>query len=281
MHFDRQGTQGRLSFVPTPIGNMKDMTLRALETLREADLICCEDTRHSRPLLEHFDIHAKLISYHEHNEQARVQAVLDAVREGRNVCVISDAGMPGISDPGQVLIRAAIEAGIGYTVLPGPSGAITAFVASGMGEGRFAFLGFLARKGKAREADLQLIEAMPVPVVFYEAPHRILQTLSELVARFPDRRFATARELTKQFESLQWFDASTFDAEAVVLKGEYAVLVSGRSESETPWDDARVSELLSAALDEGASVKDAIRRAQAVTNRRKNELYALATALKG
>lgn len=281
MRFGTERTQGALSFVPTPIGNLKDMTLRALEALREADMICCEDTRHSRPLLEHFDIHARLRSYHQHNEHVRTEEILNAVREGQKVCVISDAGMPGISDPGQVLIRAAIEAQIDYTVLPGPTAAVTAFVASGMGDGRFAFLGFLERKGKAREADLQLIDQLCIPAVLYEAPHRILPTLTELVERYPDRKFATARELTKQFESLQWFDAQSFNPEAVVLKGEYIVIISGGAASEESWDEARVEALLRETLAAGRTVKDAVRYVQSVTDWRKNDIYTLAMQIRG
>lgn len=193
--------RGRIVFVPTPIGNRDDITLRALETLRDADRIACEDTRHSRPLLEVHSISKPLVSLHEHNEQRRAPELLDAAAAGELIAVISDAGMPGVSDPGYRLIQGCIEREIPYTVLPGPSAVLTALVGSGLPVHAFSFGGFLSVKKGKRRKELEDAISRDGTGIFFESPHRLISTLEVLVEAVPDARVCVARELTKKFET--------------------------------------------------------------------------------
>ncbi len=188
-------------FVPTPIGNRADVTLRALDVLREADIIACEDTRHSRPLLKHYEIDRPLVSLHDHNEAHRLPELIAKAREGSNIAVISDAGMPLISDPGYRLVQACIEQEIPYSVLPGPSAVLTALAGSGFPCHAFSFDGFLpVKKGKRRKALEAAIESGKT-ALFFESPHRILSTLEILTDINPDLPVCVARELSKKFET--------------------------------------------------------------------------------
>jgi len=190
-----------ISFVPTPIGNRGDITLRALEVLREADIIACEDTRHSRPLLKHYEIDKPLLSLHDHNEAHRLLELIAKAQEGRKIAIISDAGMPLISDPGYRLMQACIAENIPYTVLPGPSAVLTALAGSGFPCHAFSFDGFLpVKKGKRRKALEAAIESGKTSL-FFESPHRILSTLEILTAINPGLRVCVARELSKKFET--------------------------------------------------------------------------------
>lgn len=191
-----------LYIVPTPIGNLEDITLRALRVLREADLIACEDTRHSRKLLEKYEIKTPVESFHSYSSRAKLEKLLSLLGEDRKLALITDAGMPGISDPGYLLIRGAIERGIPLTVLPGPSAAVTAVVASGFPMHKFTYLGFLPLK-KHRKREIEALREEKKTVVFYESPHRLLKTLHELLeALGPERKIAVCRELTKVFEEV-------------------------------------------------------------------------------
>lgn len=195
-------SEGRFILVPTPIGNRDDITLRAIEVLKHADRIACEDTRHSGPLLSHLGITGKpLVSLHEHNEQRRLPELVEAAKSGETIAVISDAGMPGVSDPGYRLVQACLEADLPLEVLPGPSAVLTALIGSGFPCHAFHFHGFLSvKKGKrlaAMEAGLQADGT----TIFFESPHRILSTLEVLAAAHPDARCCVARELTKKFET--------------------------------------------------------------------------------
>jgi 16S rRNA (cytidine1402-2'-O)-methyltransferase len=187
---------GRLIVVPTPIGNLEDITLRALRVLGEASLILAEDTRHTRKLLTHFDIHTRLLSYHRHNARSRTQRVLEALAVG-DVALVSDAGMPGISDPGSEIIEAAMEAGVEVDVLPGPSAAPTAAVLAAFGAPGYLFAGFLPRTARERQERLAEINAVAYPIVLYEAPHRLVQTLDDLRRNLGDRPAVAMREWTK------------------------------------------------------------------------------------
>src|SRR6187401_1494857 len=189
-----------LSLVATPIGNLGDITLRAIETLKSADVIACEDTRHSGNLLRHLQIHKPLVSYHEHNEARRTAELIEELAAGKNIAVISDAGLPGISDPGHRLLRACIERGLPYTIIPGPSAVLTALIGSGFNSEQFYFGGFLPVKSGGRERDLIAASAREETSVFFESPHRILKTLAVCAEKFPQRQLCVARELTKQFE---------------------------------------------------------------------------------
>jgi 16S rRNA (cytidine1402-2'-O)-methyltransferase len=191
-----------LYICPTPIGNLEDVTLRVLSVLERADLIACEDTRHSRILLDHHGISGKVVSFHEHNEEQRLGVLLPLLREGKDVAVVSDAGMPGLSDPGFTLVRACAAEGLPVTVLPGPSAVPTALVASGLPADRFAFVGFLARGANKLVEQVAAFDGTGAAVVAFETPRRLRATLKALGTRWPDRRLAVCRELTKMHEQV-------------------------------------------------------------------------------
>ena len=187
---------GRLIVCPTPIGNLEDVTLRVLAALREADVIACEDTRRTRILLERYGVDGRLVSYHEHNERARSDELVSRMRDGATVALVSDAGMPLVSDPGLILVQACMAAGLGVEVLPGPSAALSALVASGLAAERWQFVGFLPRK----KSDLQATLAIADTFVAFESPNRLGASLAALAAADPDRPVAVCRELTKRHE---------------------------------------------------------------------------------
>jgi 16S rRNA (cytidine1402-2'-O)-methyltransferase len=192
-----------LYLVATPIGNLGDITLRAIEALKSADLIACEDTRHSLRLLNHLGIRKPLISYHEHNEARRTEELSQRLREGATIALITDAGMPGISDPGRRLLRACIAGGLAYTILPGPSALLTALVGSGFPAESFHYGGFLPVKSGQRERELTAAANRAETSVFFESPHRIIRSLEALAKICPARQVCVARELTKQFEEFR------------------------------------------------------------------------------
>ena len=189
-----------LTLVPTPIGNLGDITVRALVVLKEADLIAAEDTRHSGILLRHYDIRKPMLSYHEHNEARRTVELLGRLKAGENVVVITDAGMPSISDPGLRLLQACQSEGIEYTVLPGPSSVMTALVGSGFPTAAFYFGGFLPPKSGSREREIVTAGNREETSIYFESPHRLLRTLEAFLKHLPDREICVARELTKQYE---------------------------------------------------------------------------------
>ncbi len=218
-----------LYLVPTPIGNLGDITLRALEVLKSADLIAAEDTRHSGHLLRHFEIAKPLVSYHEHNEARRTQELLERLRRGETVAVISDAGTPGLSDPGARLLCACIAEGLPYSVLPGPCAAITALIGSGFSTEAFYFGGFLPPKSGGRERELAAAAGRRETSLFYESPHRLLKTLEAAARLFGKRPLCVARELTKTFEEYRTAPAVELLAHytAHPPKGEIVLLVGG------------------------------------------------------
>ncbi|MDO5718148.1 MAG: 16S rRNA (cytidine(1402)-2'-O)-methyltransferase [Tissierellia bacterium] len=192
--------RGILYILPTPIGNLEDISFRILDVLRDVDIVLCEDTRHTVKILNHFQIEAKLISYHEHNEKKRADDVLKWINEGRDIALVSDAGMPCISDPGSILVDLAHLNGVEITVLPGPNAAVTAIAASGFDSSRFQFIGFLPRnKGKKKAELLETGEYKGLTII-YESPHRFLDTISDIMTLFPKREIFVARELTKIHE---------------------------------------------------------------------------------
>lgn len=223
-----------LFLVPTPIGNLGDITLRALEVLKSADVVAAEDTRHSGHLLQHFEIQKPLVSYHEHNEARRTQELIERLRKGETVAVISDAGMPGISDPGARLLAACIAEGLPYTVLPGPSAVITGLIGSGFPADAFYYGGFLPPKSGGRERELAAAAARQETSVFYESPHRLSKTLEAAVRILKDRPVCVARELTKTFEEYRTGTAAELLAHytAHPPKGEITFLVRGLSSRE-------------------------------------------------
>ena len=218
-----------LYLVATPIGNLGDITVRALEVLKSVDLVACEDTRHSGHLLAHYAIRKPLVSYHEHNEARRTAELIEDIAAGKNIAVITDAGLPGISDPGHRLLRACIARGLPYTILPGPSAVLTALVGSGFPADAFFYGGFLPPKSGGRERDLRAAAERDVTSVFFESPHRLLKTLDVCAAHFPERQLCVARELTKTFEEFRIGTAPELLAHysAKPVKGEIVFLVHG------------------------------------------------------
>ncbi len=271
-----------LYVVPTPLGNLSDMTPRGIEVLRQVGWIACEDTRHSAPLLRHFGIEARLLAAHEHNEESAAQQIVSRLNAGESVALISDAGTPAVSDPGARIVARVREAGYRIVPLPGPCAAITALSASGLTEPHFLFYGFLPAKAKQREDALRELAALPYTLVFYEAPHRVVDTVDALLAIFGTARtLVLARELTKLFETIhacplgeapEWLREDTNRQ-----RGEFVLMVSGAPPSVDEGDAERVLQLL---LDEGLPVKQAARLAHGITGVAKNTLYDLALRLK-
>lgn len=218
-----------LYLVATPIGNLGDITHRALEVLRSADLIACEDTRHSGNLLRHFDIQKPLVSYHEHNEARRTAELIEQLVAGKNIAVITDAGLPGISDPGHRLLRACHQRGVPYTILPGPSAVLTALIGSGFEADRFYYGGFLPVKSGGRERELRAAAERGETSVFFESPHRLLKTLTAAVTLLATRPICVARELTKTFEEYRRGAAADLLAHytAHPPKGEIVLVIAG------------------------------------------------------
>lgn len=233
---------GSLYVVSTPIGNLRDITLRAIDVLRAVDLILAEDTRHSRHLLDHHGIATPMLSYHEHNEARATETAIARLREGRDVALISDAGTPLVSDPGTRVVRAAAEAGIAVVPIPGPSAVLAALVSSALGSERFTFFGFLARKGREREDALQELSSLRYTSVLYEAPNRVAATLGELGARGAgERRVVVARELTKQFEEIRRGTVAELSAyyESAPPRGEVVIVLEGTTLQPLAEDELR------------------------------------------
>ena len=218
-----------LYVVATPIGNLDDITLRALEVLKSVDVIAAEDTRHSGNLLRHFEIRKPLVSYHEHNEAMRSEELARRLEAGENVALITDAGMPGLSDPGARLIRKCIERGLPYTIVPGVSAILTALVGSGLTADAFCFRGFLPVKSGQRERELRAAAERSETSIFFESPYRILKTLTACAELMPDRQLCVARELTKKFEEFRRGTAAELLAhyEARPPKGEITLVIGG------------------------------------------------------
>ncbi|HLS35646.1 MAG TPA: 16S rRNA (cytidine(1402)-2'-O)-methyltransferase [Bacillota bacterium] len=259
--------EAKLYVVPTPIGNLEDMTFRALAILKEVDLIAAEDTRNTMNLLRHFEIDNHLVSYHEHNELERTKQLLDYLAEGKSIALVSDAGMPAISDPGHVLVQAVIERNYDVVVLPGANAALTALVGSGLSTERFLFYGFLPRKTREMKNELEPFKNMCSTFIFYESPHRITRTLQTIYDVFGNRNVSIARELTKRFEtyirgSLKDIIASV---EQLIFKGEICLIVEGSKEAidEDPlwWSPFSVKEHVDYYMQkESLSSKDAIKQ---------------------
>ncbi len=272
---------GTLTLVGTPIGNLSDLSPRALEALNACDFIAAEDTRVSLALLNHFGIRKPLISYYEHNKRERGEHICRKLEAGENAVLVTDAGMPAISDPGEDLVALCHERGIPVTVVPGPSAVITALAVSGMPTGRFTFEGFLSVNRRSRKEHLESLKNEPRTMVFYEAPHKLPSTLEDMLAALGDRRVCLVRELTKLHEEV----IRTTLAEAVVRyrqeppRGEFVIILEGQAPQEpipvTPEDAAESARLLMA--DEQLTPSEAARRVAAETGLKKGEIYRLLT----
>jgi 16S rRNA (cytidine1402-2'-O)-methyltransferase len=272
---------GILYVVGTPIGNLEDISLRALRILKTVDSIAAEDTRHTSKLLQHYQINVSTISYHEHNKFSRLPELLEHLKQKKTIALVTDAGMPGISDPGFDLIAACLDAGITVVPIPGATAAIAALVASGLPTDRFVFEGFLPTKNKARKERLQLLDRETRTIIFYEAPHRLLTTLEDLAAVLgEDRQIVLARELTKLHEE---FWRGTIE-EAIALytqtrqpKGEFTLVVRGVELAKTlEMSEEALKTELTSLLKEGISRSQASRQLVKFTSRSRQEIYQLA-----
>ena len=273
--------QGKLYLCATPIGNLEDITLRVLRTLKEADLIAAEDTRHSIKLLNHFDIKTPMTSYHEFNKVEKARYLVDKMREGTNVALITDAGTPGISDPGEELVRQCYEAGIEVTSLPGPAACVTALTISGMATRRFAFEAFLPSDKKEKQEIFEELKKETRTIILYEAPHRLVRTLSELLENLGDRRISVCRELTKTHETV--FRTTVSEAlsyyETEEPRGECVLVIEGKNrleiqqEQERSWEAVSIEEHMKRYLDGGTDKKEAMKLVAKDRGMKKRDVY--------
>ncbi len=267
--------KGKLYIVATPIGNLEDITLRALKTLKEVDVIACEDTRVTRKLLSKYDIEKPLVSYHEHNEQQKARELISLLESGKNIAVVSDSGTPGISDPGYRIVALASQKGIEVIPVPGPCAAIAALSVSGLPTARFAFFGFLPKSAKKRKEFLESIREYPETLVFYESPNRILETLKDIIEVLGDRNVSISRELTKVFEeSLKGKVSCVLEtlSQRQSIKGEITVVVDGKNLKETDLGQ-EVERKLKEYREKGLSLKEAVQTVSKELGISKNLVY--------
>ncbi|WP_300382208.1 16S rRNA (cytidine(1402)-2'-O)-methyltransferase [Clostridium sp.] len=278
---------GKLYLVPTPIGNLKDITLRALEVLESVDLIAAEDTRTSLRLLNHFNIKKPLFSYHMHNEQGKSENIISKLKEGLNIALITDAGTPGISDPGAVVALKCIEENIKFEVLPGATAITTALVYSGLDTSKFIFRGFLPRENKDRNLVIEELKNLRDTIIIYEAPHRLLSTLEFLLENLGDRKISACRELTKLYEeiyrnsisrTIEYFSDNR-------PRGEFVLVIEGKTdkeikaEKEALWSDLNIKEHLIKVIETGIDKKEAIKIVSIERGLPKKEVYKYSTEL--
>jgi len=279
---EQPSVYGTLYLVATPIGNLEDMTYRAVRILREADIIAAEDTRQTRKLLSHFDITpGKLLSYHDHNRLASGPELIRLIIEGKNLALVSDAGLPAISDPGSDLVKLAIEAGISVVPVPGANAALSALIVSGLPTDSFKFIGFLPREQRERDEMLQWQQEEQSTLLLYESPHRVMKTLASMLAVFGNRRIVLARELTKRYEEmargtiqecLEWL-------EEYPPIGEYCIVVEGADPGELEekrnawWQTLSISEHVAHYEEEGLSRKEAMKKTAHDRGVSKRDIY--------
>ncbi|HQL36978.1 MAG TPA: 16S rRNA (cytidine(1402)-2'-O)-methyltransferase [Bacillota bacterium] len=274
---------GILYLCATPIGNLEDITLRCVRVLREADIIAAEDTRQAIKLLNHFQIRKPLISYHEHNKYEKGKEIVELLKSGKNIALVSDAGMPAISDPGEELVRLCIDSGIEIIPLPGPSASLTALIVSGLSTRRFCFEGFLPSNRKERKERLKKLSLEPRTIIVYEAPHRLLDTLSEIMEYFGDRRISVSREITKKFEETVRGEISSVIGifKERNIKGEFVLIIEGMSEKELidielkKWDNISVEDHIAMYLQQGTDKKEAIKKVAEDRKLPKKEVYKI------
>lgn len=280
--FDSQIQTGTLYLVATPIGNLNDMTYRAVQTLKDCDIIAAEDTRMTRKLLSHFEISPELLfSYHEHNKAASGPELIRYIIEGKNLALVSDAGMPAISDPGSDLVSRAIEAGIPVVTVPGANAALSALIASGLPTERFTFIGFLPRDKKDMQKVLEAVGYSQGTLIFYESPHRVLKTLTIILESYGNRNVVLARELTKRHEEyvrgsvqdcIEWLEENP-------PMGEYCVIVEGMSAEEEHtlqnewWQNLELGQHVEHYENEGLSRKDAMKKTASDRGLSKRDIY--------
>lgn len=273
---------GTLYLVATPIGNLEDMSARAVRILREAVLIAAEDTRHSGKLLKHFGVETPLTSYFEHNKLNKIEAVLGALATG-DVALISDAGTPGLNDPGYELVRAALDAGYAVSPIPGSSAPVSALVVSGLPTDSFLYLGYLPHKASARRARLEEIAAQPYTLIWFESPHRLVAALQDMLALLGDRRICVAREMTKLFEEL-WrgtLSAALEYFQSQPARGEFTLVVAGKpAEDVTQWTEAQLLAAIQRERQAGKPAKQIAGELAEHSGWARREIYNLITSRK-
>ncbi len=273
--------KGKLYLVATPIGNLQDITFRAINTLKEVDFIAAEDTRQTIKLLNHFEIKKPLVSYYEHNKIVKGNYLIEQLLQGKNIALVSDAGSPGISDPGEDLVKLAIENSVEVTMIPGPVAAVTGLVISGLPAGRFVFEGFLPMNKRLRQERLQKLKDETRTIIFYEAPHKLPYTLKDMYNAWGDRKIALARELTKRFEEIircSLFEAmERFQVEAP--KGEFVVIIEGQDEKllveqeRDKYSEISIEDHVNKYIEEGLTKKDAIKKVAEDRGLNKRDVY--------
>ncbi len=276
---------GKLYVCGTPLGNLDDITLRAIKTLQEVDLIAAEDTRRTAKLLNHFNIDTALTSYHEHNEQEKSEKLLPKIKEGKNIALVSDAGMPAISDPGNILINKAIKNNIEVIPVPGPTALISALIVSGLNLERFVFEGFAPRKGKEREEFINRIREEKRTIAFYESPYRLLDTLEELASFLKDREAAVVREISKIHEEKIYgtLEEIIEKLQEREIKGEIVVILAGREGIEAEqegWEGLGLKEHVELLMENGYTKKKAIKKVAKLRDIQKNKVYKEAIPIK-
>ncbi len=268
---------GELYVVGTPIGNLGDFSPRAVETLRTVDFIAAEDTRVSIKLLNYFDIKNKLIAYHEHNRAEKGPSIVERILAGESCALVTDAGMPAISDPGQDLVRLCHESGIKVNTVPGPSAIITALALSGLEVSRFTFEGFLTGNKPKRREHLEEIKTERKTMVFYEAPHKLAATLHDLHTALGNRKIALIKELTKIHENIEFGTLGELDEkyDGVKLKGEYVIIIEAKTEEEIASESDEIDpvELAKSYIAEGLSINEAAKKAAKETSTKKSDIY--------
>lgn len=269
---------GTLYIVPTPIGNLRDITLRAIDVLKEVDLIACEDTRRTSKLLNHLEIKCKMISYFEHNKEKKGEMIIDILSQGKNVALVSDAGVPAISDPGEELVELCIKKGINIIPLPGACAFITGLVASGLSTKSFLFEGFLTVNKSGRSQRLKALKDEQRTIIFYEAPHKLLRTLKDLYEYLGDRKVVLARELTKIHEEFYRDNLSGCikKYEDVKVKGEFVILLEGAGIKKIEFEEVSNEEIIAKIdhlIKEGLGKNEAIKNVAKSYNLNKREVY--------
>ena len=276
-------SKNKLYICGTPIGNLEDVTYRLIKILNKVDIIAAEDTRKTGKLLNHYDIKTKMISYHEHNAEKRVDQLLDYIQEGLDLALVSSAGMPGISDPGYEVIKEALKLGLEVIPIPGPTALISALVVSGLPTDRFVFEGFLPRQGKKRRQTLRQIKKEKRTIVVYESPYRVKKTLRDLENKIKGRKIALVRELTKMYEEKIYGTCPEILAqlEDREIRGEIVLVIEGRqqAEIETDWQDYDVVEHVKLLMKEGYTKKEAIKQVAAERGLSRNQVYEKAIAV--
>ncbi len=269
---------GILYLVATPIGNLEDISFRALRILKEVDLIAAEDTRHTRNLLNHFEISKPMISYYEHNIRERGEKILQKLKMGQNVALVTDAGTPAISDPGEDIVKLCIEEGIQITPIPGAVAGINALICSGLSTSRFSFEGFLSVNKKSRLEHLTAVAKSQYTMIFYEAPHKLMNTLQDMLTYFGDRNITVAREMTKKYEEFlhTTISGAITHFQEIAPKGEFVLIIEGEKElkQSTVFDNMSVLEHINYYIEAGYDKKEAMKKVAQDRGVSKREIYA-------